>query len=78
MVEGAGQRRVTVVDPREAILGIESSFWREQVREKRFPRSALAVDFPAVADAENQHQQAVVFNLHNEPVITHAVFPELT
>ena len=50
MVEGAGQRRVTVVDPREAILGIESSFWREQVREKRFPRDALAVYSPAVAD----------------------------
>ena len=37
----------------------------------------LAIDFLAVSDAEDQHQQTVIFDLADEPVITHAVFPEL-
>jgi hypothetical protein len=37
----------------------------------------LAIDFLAMPDAEDQHDQAVVFDLRDEPVITHAVFPEL-
>jgi len=31
-----------------------------------------------VADAENQNEEPVVFDLADEPVISHAVFPELT
>jgi len=31
-----------------------------------------------VADAKNQNEQAIVFDLADEPVISHAVFPELT
>jgi hypothetical protein len=46
MVEGAGQRRVTVVDPREAILGIEYSFWREQVREEQVSAQCASGRFP--------------------------------
>ncbi len=30
-----------------------------------------------MADAKNQHDQAVIFNFANEPVIAYAVFPEL-
>jgi hypothetical protein len=30
-----------------------------------------------MSDAEEQHDQAVVFDLADKPVITHAVFPEL-
>src|SRR6266852_2712080 len=37
----------------------------------------LSVDFPAVANAENKNHQSIVFDLADEPVITHAVFPEL-
>ena len=29
-------------------------------------------------DAEDQHDQAVVFDLRDEPVVTHAVFPKLS
>jgi hypothetical protein len=31
-----------------------------------------------VSDAEDQHNQTVIFDLADEPVITHAVFPELS
>jgi hypothetical protein len=41
-------------------------------------RYSSAIDFLAVPDAEDQHNQAVVFDLRDEPVITHAVFPELS
>ena len=37
-----------------------------------------AIDFLAVSDAEDQHQQAVIFDLADEPVIAHTVFPELS
>ena len=37
----------------------------------------LAVDFPAVTDTENQDKQPIILNLADEPVIAHAVFPEL-
>jgi len=30
-----------------------------------------------VADAENQNEEPVVLDLADEPVISHAVFPEL-
>ena len=37
----------------------------------------LAIDFFAMSDAKDQHDQAVVVDLADDPVITHAVFPEL-
>ena len=37
----------------------------------------LAIDFLAMSDAEGQYDQAVVFDLADESVITHAIFPEL-
>jgi hypothetical protein len=36
-----------------------------------------AIDFSAMADAKNQNEQPIVFDLADEPVITNAVFPEL-
>ena len=38
---------------------------------------ALAIDFLAMSDAKDQHDQAVVVDLTDQPVIAHAVFPEL-
>jgi hypothetical protein len=38
---------------------------------------ALTVDFPARPHPEDQHHQAVVLDLANEPVVAHAVLPEL-
>src|SRR5579859_381923 len=35
-----------------------------------------AVDFPAVADAKDKNQQAVVFDFADEAIIAGAVFPE--
>jgi len=36
-----------------------------------------AIDFPAVADAENQNEEPVVFDLADQPIVADAVFPEL-
>jgi hypothetical protein len=47
------------------------------LRSDVLPPEALAIDFLAMSDAEDQHDQAVVFDLRDKPVITHAVFPEL-
>jgi hypothetical protein len=41
-----------------------------------FGRSAI--DFLAVPHTKNQNDQAVILDLADEPVITHAVLPELT
>jgi len=41
----------------------------------RAAKKESAVDFPAVADAKNE--QPIVFNLADQSVISHAVFPEL-
>ena len=38
---------------------------------------ALAIDFLAMSDAKDQHDQAVVVDLTDQPEIAHAVFPEL-
>lgn len=38
---------------------------------------ALTIDSLVVSDAENEHDQAIIFELADEPVIPHAVFPEL-
>jgi hypothetical protein len=35
------------------------------------------VDFAAVADAEDDHDEAIVLDGTDEPVIADAVFPEL-
>jgi hypothetical protein len=37
-----------------------------------------AIDFLAMADAQDKNDQAVVFDLANEPVIAYTVFPELS
>src|SRR2546430_10795047 len=39
--------------------------------------NALAIDFFAISDAEDQNHQTIVFDLADEPVISHAIFPEL-
>jgi hypothetical protein len=39
---------------------------------------ALAVDFAAVADAEDQDQQAVVLDLTDQPIVADAILPALT
>src|SRR5215471_5009133 len=39
---------------------------------------ALAVDFLLMSDTQDQHEQAVIFNLRDEAIVTHAVFPELS
>jgi len=31
-----------------------------------------------MSDADNQHDEAVIFDLADKPVIAHAVFPELS
>src|SRR5437667_9475246 len=36
-----------------------------------------AIDFPAVADAENQDQHLVILDPANEPVVADTIFPEL-
>ena len=38
----------------------------------------LAIDFLAMADAKDKNDQAVVFDLADEPVIAYTVFPELS
>jgi hypothetical protein len=38
-------------------------------------RRILAIDFPAVSDAEDQYDQPVIFDLADEPVVTHAISP---
>ena len=50
---------------------------RSSFEERCACPEALAIDFLAMSDAEDQHDQAVVFDLADKPVITHAVFPEL-
>jgi hypothetical protein len=37
-----------------------------------------AIDILAVSDAEDQHEHAVVFDLADKPVVSHAVFPEFS
>ena len=37
----------------------------------------LAVDFFAISEAKNKHREAVIFDFADEPVIAHAVSPEL-
>jgi len=37
----------------------------------------LAINFPAVPNTEEQHDEVVVPDLADEPVVTHAVFPKL-
>jgi hypothetical protein len=56
--------------PLPAVIGFVSG--------RTFPmHTALAIDFLAMSDAEDEHDQAGVFDLADKPVITHAVFPEL-
>ncbi len=38
----------------------------------------LTIDFLAMSNAEDQNHQAIVFDLADEPVIPHAIFPELS
>ena len=38
---------------------------------------ALAIDFFAISDAKDQNYQTIVFDLADEPVVAHAIFPEL-
>src|SRR5467141_3743249 len=40
--------------------------------------NALAIDFLAISDAQDQNHQTIVFDLADEPVIAHAIFPELS
>src|SRR5580692_2890365 len=51
---------------------------RRSFEERCAYPEALAIDFLAMSDAEDQHDQAVVFDLADEPVITNAIFPELS
>jgi len=37
----------------------------------------LTIDFSAVPNTEDQHDQAVVLDLADKPVVTHTVFPKL-
>jgi len=39
---------------------------------------ALAVDFLAVADLENQYQEAMVFELADQAVVAYAILPKFT
>ena len=39
--------------------------------------SALSIDLPSVSYAENEHHEPIVFDLANQPVVAHAVFPEV-
>jgi len=39
--------------------------------------NALAIDFFASSDEEDQNHQTIVFDLADEPIIAHAIFPEL-
>ena len=41
------------------------------------PRYFLAIDFFAMSNAENEHDQPSIFDLADEPVIAHPVFPKL-
>ena len=38
---------------------------------------ALAIDFFAISDEKDQNYQTIVFDLADEPVVAHAIFPEL-
>src|SRR6267378_518830 len=53
----------------------------ENERASRWIRSsicnALTITFLAISDAEEQNHQTIVFDLTDEPVIAHAIFPEL-
>jgi len=45
-------------------------------RKRPCDRSHSAVDFFAVSHAEDEDNQAVVLDLADEPIITHAVLPK--
>ena len=53
----------------------------ENERASRWTRSsicsALTITFLAISDAEEQNHQTIVFDLPDEPVIAHTIFPEL-
>jgi hypothetical protein len=38
---------------------------------------APAIDFLAISDAKDQNYQSIVFDLADEPLVAHAIFPEL-
>ncbi len=39
---------------------------------------ALTVDFPAVPDADIQHQQAFILNFGDQPILANSIFPKLS
>src|SRR3984893_7105703 len=54
----------------------------ESERASRWIRSSICnalstITFLAISDAEEQNHQTIVFDLTDEPVIAHAIFPEL-
>jgi hypothetical protein len=57
------------------ILRVEGWTYVAVLRSDVLTLKHLAIDFLAMSDAEDQHDQAVVFDLADKPVITHAVFP---
>ena len=42
------------------------------------PADNLAINFPAVTYTENQHDDAVIINIANEPIVAHPVSPEIS
>src|SRR5712664_343264 len=44
----------------------------------RVAARTLAVDLPAMSEAKDQHNEAVVFEFADEPVVADSVFPEFT
>jgi hypothetical protein len=49
----------------------------ELLRRVAENQKCLTIDFSAVPNTEDQHDQAVVLDRADEPVVTHTVFPKL-
>jgi hypothetical protein len=72
--EGRRQgRKFTVESSKLTIKEKDNAEARRICRERK-----SAVDFPAVADAKDKNQQAVVFDFADEPIVADAVFPKFT
>jgi len=56
----------------------ECEIFTGEIACHKFLDDQLPIDFSAVADAEDQHDQAVILDFADKPVITGAVFPEFS
>jgi hypothetical protein len=69
------KRRKTLVLRNEVT---ENNRVAKKRRQRMVSGCSLAIEVLAMADAKDKNDQAVVFDLADEPVIAYTVFPELS